>query len=462
MMGEACPPPSNSGDAYCRVAGPAVDACDYRGTLSTTRWPSQDGLARQRARPHIQSSLCPCRYGRTCQSWSANYPHNHSQITAELYPDGGLGDHNYCRNPDRSEDTAWCYTTDPEQRWEDCDLPSCSQMGATVDGDPTLGGEGLPGAMTDQIGAFESWASYDTEPFYDSEPAFSPDDMHSYSHVYGGLGGIDTWLGIDEAAAFAADNCTGTCTGHVVEGCFACRDECDYRGTISTTKYGLTCQKWSDHSPHNHTHITPDTHPGTGLGDHNYCRNPDRSEGSAWCYTTDPSQRWEDCDIPAPDAEACAPEGESGAAPGDDEGDFVFPPSLFSPSPSPSPLPPPKPSPFPPPPTPPRPPSYPHKTFVETVEEVIEQMEEQAKEHPAEAGGAVTGVLVLSAALCCGLCYLCRRKGKQDRKMNELRVRERAFDAEIARSSTELADEKAMQCKASTESDNEGNGEPAT
>ena len=46
--------------------------------------------------------------------------------------------------------------------------------------------------------------------------------------------------------------------------------------------------------------------------------------------------------------------------------------------------------------------------------------------------------------------------------MNELRVRERAFDAEIARSSTELADEKAMQCKASTESDNEGNGEPAT
>jgi len=99
---------------------------------------------------------------------------------------------------------------------------------------------------------------------------------------------------------------------------------------------------------------------------------------------------------------------------------------------------------------------------VETVEEVIERMEEQAKEHPAEAGGAVTGVLVLSAALCCGLCYLCRRKGKQDRKMNELRVRERAFDAEIARSSTELADEKAMQCKASTESDNEGNGEPAT
>ena len=124
MMGEACPPPSNSGDAYCRVAGPAVDACDYRGTLSTTRWPSQDGLARQRARPHIQSSLCPCRYGQTCQSWSANYPHNHSQITAELYPDGGLGDHNYCRNPDRSEDTAWCYTTDPEQRREDCDLPS--------------------------------------------------------------------------------------------------------------------------------------------------------------------------------------------------------------------------------------------------------------------------------------------------------------------------------------------------
>jgi len=36
------------------------------------------------------------------------------------YPDGGLGDHNSCRNPD-GEASIWCYTTDENVRWEYCD-----------------------------------------------------------------------------------------------------------------------------------------------------------------------------------------------------------------------------------------------------------------------------------------------------------------------------------------------------
>ena len=32
---------------------------------------------------------------------------------------------NYCRNPD-GEPTVWCYTTDPGDRWEHCDVPLCS------------------------------------------------------------------------------------------------------------------------------------------------------------------------------------------------------------------------------------------------------------------------------------------------------------------------------------------------
>ena len=30
----------------------------------------------------------------------------------------------------------------------------------------------------------------------------------------------------------------------------------------------------------------------------NYCRNPGGSPEGPWCYTTDPSSRWEYCDVP--------------------------------------------------------------------------------------------------------------------------------------------------------------------
>ena len=31
---------------------------------------------------------------------------------------------NYCRNPD-DDGYLWCYTTDPDTRWEYCDVPCC-------------------------------------------------------------------------------------------------------------------------------------------------------------------------------------------------------------------------------------------------------------------------------------------------------------------------------------------------
>lgn len=40
-------------------------------------------------------------------------------------------DKNYCRNPD-GESSPWCYTTNPNQRWEYCSIPSCDDVAATV------------------------------------------------------------------------------------------------------------------------------------------------------------------------------------------------------------------------------------------------------------------------------------------------------------------------------------------
>lgn len=36
---------------------------------------------------------------------------------------------NYCRNPD-GELRPWCFTTDPNKRWEFCDIPRCSKYGS--------------------------------------------------------------------------------------------------------------------------------------------------------------------------------------------------------------------------------------------------------------------------------------------------------------------------------------------
>jgi len=71
----------------------------------------------------------------------------------------------------------------------------------------------------------------------------------------------------------------------------------DYRGTISTTISGIECQRWDSQEPHTHNH-TRSRYPEMGLSE-NYCRNPDGATQGAWCYTADPEQRLEYCDVPA-------------------------------------------------------------------------------------------------------------------------------------------------------------------
>merc|ERR1719162_906324 len=39
----------------------------------------------------------------------------------------GIGNHNYCRNPDTAtKDKPWCFTVDPSVPWEYCEVPECS------------------------------------------------------------------------------------------------------------------------------------------------------------------------------------------------------------------------------------------------------------------------------------------------------------------------------------------------
>ena len=66
--------------------------------------------------------------GFTCQRWDSQYPHHHTFINADRFPEPTLHDaHNYCRNPDLEPGGPWCYTNDPRHRWRYCDVTLCSK-----------------------------------------------------------------------------------------------------------------------------------------------------------------------------------------------------------------------------------------------------------------------------------------------------------------------------------------------
>ena len=69
---------------------------------------------------------------KTCQAWDDVTPHFHPLTSLyRLYLEG----HNYCRNPERRGEQPWCYTTDPDTRWEYCSIPVCVKMATSDDSD---------------------------------------------------------------------------------------------------------------------------------------------------------------------------------------------------------------------------------------------------------------------------------------------------------------------------------------
>merc|ERR1719215_893224 len=160
---------------------------------------------------------------------------------------------NYCRNPD-GEDGIWCYTADPNKRWEYCNplkyLFKCADM---------------------------SLAS--------SIQECSVIDGSNYSSTYPCQCG-SAQCRSDRKCTASTSSCAMVCD-ETYSG-----DGADYGGCQNKTRKGFTCQRWGEQSPHSHRY--------SGMAKHgNYCRNPD-GEPSIWCYTTDPKKRWDNCDpLPA-------------------------------------------------------------------------------------------------------------------------------------------------------------------
>ncbi|XP_072016869.1 uncharacterized protein [Amphiura filiformis] len=186
-------------------------------------------------------------HGTECQSWTAQYPHEHDR-TPENFPDTGLGEHNYCRNPD-NEHGPWCYTAEPGIRWVYCLVHKCKNR---------------------------------KDPFI-----FRCKNGESIFAGFQCDGEADCQDRTDE------QNCDPECyTPAAIPGK-------DYRGYVAVARSFRTCQKWTSQYPHQHS-VTPDNYPGTGLGDHNYCRNPNDELEGPWCYTTDPRKIYEFCNVGEP------------------------------------------------------------------------------------------------------------------------------------------------------------------
>ena len=64
--------------------------------------------------------------GKSCQRWDSNSPHiPNIPLNPNDFPEKSVeAAGNKCRNPDKG-DSPWCYTKNPQTRWEFCDIPMC-------------------------------------------------------------------------------------------------------------------------------------------------------------------------------------------------------------------------------------------------------------------------------------------------------------------------------------------------
>ncbi|XP_074658222.1 apolipoprotein(a)-like isoform X2 [Tubulanus polymorphus] len=177
--------------------------------------------------------------GRKCQPWALLRPHSH--ILGQYYsyfPEKDIiKAKDFCRNPDRSP-KPWCFTMDPDKRWEYCNIKQC----------PT-GTTRIIGAATTVL----------------REPTDAPMETTVTSKP---------------------------------PGCIT--PEGAYDGSVSTTVSGFTCQRWDSQQPHKHIYANhPNFFPGKTISENeNYCRNPfPKYSETAWCHTTDRWLLWEFCNV---------------------------------------------------------------------------------------------------------------------------------------------------------------------
>ncbi|XP_030231481.1 hepatocyte growth factor-like protein [Gadus morhua] len=227
------------------------------------------------------------RSGHTCQQWWSKFPHDHRWTPTG---DNGL-ELNYCRNPDGDRIGPWCYTTDPERRYESCHIPHCKDEVCI-----TCNGEDYRGQVDHTVSGRECqrWdQQYPQQHIYQPEkyPDKSLDDNYCRNPDASPVPWCYTTDQEVERESCEISKCTVAPKkrhrSSYTTNCFRSRGE-DYRGRINETTSGIPCQRWDAQYPHEHP-FYPNTYECKGL-EENYCRNPDGSE-APWCFTSVPEMR---------------------------------------------------------------------------------------------------------------------------------------------------------------------------
>ncbi|KAM7393131.1 hypothetical protein PAMA_007992 [Pampus argenteus] len=78
-----------------------------------------------------QGNINVTRSGIPCQSWNQQVPHQH-RLSVDVIPELKISD-NRCRNPGDIGDKPWCYTSNPNIRWEYCAVPRCGEASTGAD-----------------------------------------------------------------------------------------------------------------------------------------------------------------------------------------------------------------------------------------------------------------------------------------------------------------------------------------
>uniref|UniRef100_A0A8C3R541 Kringle domain-containing protein n=1 Tax=Cyanoderma ruficeps TaxID=181631 RepID=A0A8C3R541_9PASS len=161
---------------------------------------------------------------------------------------------NYCRNPD-GELRPWCFTTNPNKRWEYCNIPRCNSQCLSGKGEDYRGRI----AVTESGNVCQHWNTQ------------SP---HQHVFLFPVLRGLQEnycrnpdgekkpWCYTTNSSIRWEYCIIPPCVpvqAPLTEECYRDKGQ-SYRGTTSVTASGKQCQAWSSMFPHRHIK-TPDMFP---------------------------------------------------------------------------------------------------------------------------------------------------------------------------------------------------------